>query len=154
MNNLAWLLSTASDEQFRDSRRAVELADKAVELAPENPDYLGTLGVARYRTGDLKQATLDLESAIKIRGSKNPTNANESFFLAMTYWQLGDKAAARTWFDKGVAWMEKAKSPNDEVRRFRAEAVELLGIKDAAKRAEPEHPSNDRCGGARKPNAD
>ena len=43
----------------------------------------------------------------------------------MAYWQVGDKAKAREWFDKSVAWMEQAKQRDDaDLKRFRAEAAE------------------------------
>lgn len=47
--------------------------------------------------------------------------------------KLGDKEQARRWFKRGVAWMEKNRPGCDELRRFRAEAEGLLGIKDTAK---------------------
>jgi hypothetical protein len=49
------------------------------------------------------------------------------FFLAMAHCRLGEKDQARQWYDKAVALMEKEKSPDEELRRFRAEARELLG---------------------------
>src|SRR5207249_615378 len=52
--SLAWLLATCSDVKFRDLSRAVVLAKKAVELAPNDPAYFSTLGVAHYRVGDWK----------------------------------------------------------------------------------------------------
>jgi serine/threonine protein kinase/tetratricopeptide (TPR) repeat protein len=134
MNNLAWLLSTAEDVTIRDPARAVELATKAVQLSPESADFSGTLGAARYRAGDWKQAAVDLEKAIGLRRPNDSLNANESFFLAMAHWQLGNRAEARKWFDKAVVWMSKDDSRQDEVRRFRAEAAELLGIPGEAKR--------------------
>ena len=57
-------------------------------------------------------------------------NANEGFFLAMAHWQLGEKDKAREWFDKAVKWMDKGKKDDAELKRFRAEAAELLGAKD------------------------
>jgi eukaryotic-like serine/threonine-protein kinase len=133
MNNLAWLLSTAEDVRFRDPARAVELAAHAAKSQPDNAVFAGTLGTARFRTGDFKQAALDLEKAISLRSPSDTRNANESFFLAMARWCLGDKPGAQTWFDKGKAWMEQDKSRHDELRRFRAEAAELLSINDATK---------------------
>ena len=35
------------------------------------------------------------------------------------------------WYDKAVAWMDKQEKPDEELRRFRAEAAELLKIKEA-----------------------
>jgi hypothetical protein len=47
----------------------------------------------------------------------------------MTQWQLHNKDEARKWYDKGVEWMEKHAKENEELRRFRSEAEELLEIK-------------------------
>ena len=47
----------------------------------------------------------------------------------MARWQLGDKDQARIWFDKSVRWMEKGKQDDPQLKRFRTEAAELLGIK-------------------------
>src|SRR5207244_3419417 len=41
-NNFAWLLATCPDEKFRDARRALDLAVKAVALAPEKGSYWNT----------------------------------------------------------------------------------------------------------------
>ena len=45
----------------------------------------------------------------------------------MSHWQLGKKDEARQWYDKAVEWMEKNKPDDEELKRFRAEAEELLG---------------------------
>ena len=45
----------------------------------------------------------------------------------MAHWQPGEKDEARKWFDQAVEWMEKNKPDDEELRRFRAEAAELLG---------------------------
>ena len=49
-------------------------------------------------------------------------------FLAMAHWQLGNKDEARKWYDQGVQWMQKNKPEDEELRRFRTEAEELLRI--------------------------
>ena len=48
----------------------------------------------------------------------------------MAHWQLGEKDEARQWYDQAVEWMEQKQPDNDELRRFRAEAAELLGISE------------------------
>jgi hypothetical protein len=53
------------------------------------------------------------------------------FFLAMAQWQLGNHEEARKLFAQAVEWMEKSESKNNELHRSRAEAAELLGIKEA-----------------------
>lgn len=47
----------------------------------------------------------------------------------MAHWQLGEKDKAREWYDKAVQWMDKNKPQDEELKRFRSEAEELLGIK-------------------------
>jgi hypothetical protein len=55
----------------------------------------------------------------------------------MAHWKLGHQEAARKWHDQAVEWMEKNQPKNDDLRRFRAEARELLGINEQ-REAEPE----------------
>jgi hypothetical protein len=52
------------------------------------------------------------------------------FFLAMAHWRLDAKDESRQWFDKAVAWMEQHSPDDEELKRFRAEAAELLGVAD------------------------
>ena len=56
-------------------------------------------------------------------------DAIDWFFLAMAHERLGHKDEARTWYDRAAAWMDKNQPKNEELRRFRTEAAELLGIK-------------------------
>jgi hypothetical protein len=51
----------------------------------------------------------------------------------MAQWQLGEKEKARTWFDRAVQWMKKNQPSNEELRRFHAEAAEMLGTKEKKK---------------------
>jgi hypothetical protein len=60
-------------------------------------------------------------------------NSCDWFFLAMSHWQLGKKDEARKWYDQAVPWMDKNQPKNEELRRFRREAAELLGLKEKQK---------------------
>jgi len=126
-NALAWSLATCPDPQFRSPARAVELARRAVQLAPEvgTGGCWNTLGVAHYRTGDWKATLAALEKAMQL---SNGGDGTDWFFLAMAHWQLGGKDEARTWYDKAVQWMDRNNPKDPELRCFRAEAAELLGI--------------------------
>ena len=124
-NNLAWLLATAADPQWRQPAEAVQLAAKAVELAPKNGDFWNTLGVARYRNGQSSEAIDALTKAMDLRSGGD---ANDWLFLAMAHWQLDQKDEARKWYDKAVVWMKEKASDDAELLRFRAEAAALLGI--------------------------
>jgi len=133
-NQWAWSLVTRPNVQSRNPRRAVELARVAVERLPHNARTWRTLGVAQYRTGDWKAAIDALSKSMELRKGGNSFNW---FFLAMAHWQLGKKEEARKWYDQAVGWMEKNKGEleqnkqyAEELRRCRAEAAELLGIKE------------------------
>jgi len=130
-NNLAWLLATCPEPKFRNPSRAVELAKRAVGLEPKESAHRNTLGVAHYRAGNWKEAIVSLEKSEELA----PGNylAWNVFFLAMAHWQLGDKEQARKSYLRAAAWMEKNKPNDEELRRFRAEAEEVLKInhKDA-----------------------
>src|SRR5205807_7116533 len=60
-NRAAWFLATGADLRARDPVRALQLAQKAVEGAPKAASSWNTLGVARYRAGQYKEAIAALE---------------------------------------------------------------------------------------------
>ena len=94
------------DAKLRDPGRAVQLAKRAVELAPNESAYWNTLGAAQYRAGELEQARVEaLKKSMELR--TGGYTSNDWFFLAMAHWQLGDKDEARKWYDQAVEWMEK-----------------------------------------------
>ena len=125
-NTLAWLLATHTEPHLRNPTRAVELAKKAVELAPNQGTYWNTLGAAHYRAGNRKEAIAALHKSMELRKGGD---SHDWFFLAMAHWQLGQKDDARKWYDQAVAGMEKQRaSQQEELKRFRAEAAQLLGI--------------------------
>jgi superkiller protein 3 len=124
-NELAWLLATCPNAKFHDAKRAVELAMRAVELKPQEGTCWNTLGVAHYRAGNWKDAVAGLEKSMELRKGGD---AYDWFFLAMADWQLGRKKQARKWYDQAVAWADKNEPKNEELRRFRAEAAELLAV--------------------------
>lgn len=122
---LAWFLATYADPKFRDPGRAVELAKKAVEVAPLDGPAWNTVGVASYRAGQWREAVGALEKAMALRKGGDSI---DWFFLAMAHGRLGHKDQARQWYDKAVPWMEKNQPKNEELRRFRVEAEEVLRI--------------------------
>ena len=48
------------------------------------------------------------------------------FYLATALWQLGVKEESRRWYDKAVEWMDKHKTNDKELVRFRDEAAKLI----------------------------
>jgi serine/threonine protein kinase/Flp pilus assembly protein TadD len=125
-NELAWLRATCADASYRDPTEAVTSARKAVELAPERREFWNTLGVALYRAGDWPEAVTALSKSMSLRKGGDPF---DWFFLAMAHWQLGEKIEGRKWYDQAVSRMERKRTNDQELIRFRAEAEELLQIK-------------------------
>jgi tetratricopeptide (TPR) repeat protein len=126
-NTLAWILATCPDAGLRDPEQAVFRAKRAVELAPKSGDYRTILGMAHYRAGEWKAAITALEKSMEMRRGGN---SFDWFFLAMAHWQLGEKDKARKWYVLAVQLMEKNESKNEDLRRFRVEASELMGLKE------------------------
>ncbi|MCE9527109.1 MAG: protein kinase [Planctomycetales bacterium] len=120
---LAWRLVSTPQVEFRDPGRALELARKAVELAPDSSEGWNVLGVAHYRVGNWKDAVAGLEKAMALSKGGNSFNW---FFLAMAYWQLGDQGESRGWHEKAVAWMNKHRPKDEELRHIQSESAELL----------------------------
>jgi tetratricopeptide (TPR) repeat protein len=136
----AWALATCVDSRFRDADRAVEVAKKAVQLLSQEGACWNTLGVAQYRAGHWKEAITALQKSIELQGD----DSWAFFFLAMAHWQLGHKEEARRRYDKAVEWMEKNRPEDEELLRFRGEAVELLDITDKPKPKDDARPSGEK----------
>jgi uncharacterized protein HemY len=123
---LAWLRATAPDREVRDSAQAVTLARQCTHLAPDYRNCWNTLGVALYRSGKWRDSLKALAMSMELPGGGD---AYDLFFAAMAYWQLGEKGKARQGYSEATAWMDEHKPEDEELKRFRAEAEEVLGIK-------------------------
>jgi tetratricopeptide (TPR) repeat protein len=134
MDELARLLATGGDARLRDPVRAVELATKATKHAPaDNELCWNTLGIARYRAGDIKGAIQALHKSMEVPRGESLRKGGDSrdwFFLAMAHWQLPDKDQARRWYEQAIRWMDTDHPDEEEFARFRAEASALLGIRE------------------------
>jgi tetratricopeptide (TPR) repeat protein len=124
LNNLAWFLVTCPDPQFHDPAEAIALAKRALQREPKAGYLWNTLGVAHYRAADFPAALEALQKSLDLQ----PDNSGNYFFLAMAHWQLGRKAEARQWYEKGVAHMEGKRQSYEELRGDRVEAAFLLGV--------------------------
>jgi protein O-mannosyl-transferase len=66
-NNIAWVLATASDASIRDGIKAVEFAQRAVELSGDrDPKFLRTLAAAYAESGRFSEAITTAKQAIMI----------------------------------------------------------------------------------------
>jgi serine/threonine protein kinase len=123
LNNLAYSLVVTPGDPWFEPARGLALARRAVALEPNECTYLNTLGVAAYRANDWNTAADALRQSNTLGGG-----AHDLFFLAMTRWHQGDKKDAREMYDRAVAWAEKNKPDDPELRGLRAEAAALLGL--------------------------
>ena len=90
---------------------------RALELKPTFADAWSNLGLALSRQGYFAEALAAYRHAIAFRAD-----------LAMAHWKLNQKVEARNWYDKAVQWMDKNDPKNEALRRFRAEAAQVLGV--------------------------
>ena len=85
-NNLAYIYS----EREETREKALELAETARKVAPEEPLIADTLAWILYKRGTYERAlSLSKESVTKI-----PNNAEVQYHLGMVYYKLDDKEAA------------------------------------------------------------
>lgn len=114
----------------RDAAAAVGLARRAVKLAPSEPMYHNTLGVALYRAGQYREAVAELRQSLSLGGGK--WDAFDLYFLALCYQKLGERDQAVACFRWAVEWHRQATGLTAEHRAelaaFRAEATTELGL--------------------------
>ncbi len=126
-NEYAWRLANAPGSS-RNPERALTMARRSVELAPNQSMYLNTLGVALYRAGRHAEAIATLDRSLA--AGHGAYDGYDLFFQAMAHWQLGDKPQALACFYKAVEWMKTPHQSDEDLVPFRAEAAALLGVKE------------------------
>ncbi|HDZ90497.1 MAG TPA: tetratricopeptide repeat protein [Deltaproteobacteria bacterium] len=88
-NNLAWILATADDPAYRDCRKAISYAVKALELGM-NGAWMDTLAAAYAECGDFEKAVAAERSAYRL--SRPP---NRSFLDRIRLYEKGETYAER-----------------------------------------------------------
>jgi serine/threonine protein kinase/WD40 repeat protein len=133
-NALAWAHVMAPPE-VRDPKEMLSVAQKAVQMEPHSP----LLGAAYCRVGRFKEAVAILEK--NTQRSSDSDLAFTLYFLAMSWHGLKDTIKARLYYDwaERSTHMEPDIGPAERVRlqQLRAEAADLLGIKEPASRSTP-----------------
>jgi tetratricopeptide (TPR) repeat protein len=124
---LASFLVICYDPRFRDGRRAVALAQRAVERSPQHAAAWSTLGMAHYRAGDWAAAIAALEKGLALRQGGD---CGDWLVLALVHARRGERDEARWWYDRATRWLDEHPYANRDWPHFRAEAAELL---DASK---------------------
>jgi tetratricopeptide (TPR) repeat protein len=129
MGNFAWLLVTTPDAKVRDPKRGLELAQEMIGHAPEPGGNWTTVGAAYYQVGDYKSTIDALEK--RAPPTDEPHLCVNNLYLAMAYWQLGDKDKARQKYGQAAEWMEKNQTTDQDLLMPKAEAAQLLGLPPA-----------------------
>jgi len=126
-NEYAWKLANAP-ASARNPERALTMARRCDELAPNRSMYLNTLGVALYRAGRHAEAIVTLDRSLAT--GRGAYDGYDLFFQAMAHWRLGNKPQALACFDKAVLWMKTPHQFDEDLLPFRAEAAALLGVNE------------------------
>jgi serine/threonine protein kinase/WD40 repeat protein/tetratricopeptide (TPR) repeat protein len=126
--NLAWI-HAAGPAKWRDPRKALPHALRAVALGGMDSRYRHCLGVVYYRLGRWKEAVKEFEAALAIRGGKS--TAYYDYFLAMCHARLGALPRAREHLARAVQWAQEHQkevlpAQAEEMKAFRAEAEAAL----------------------------
>jgi tetratricopeptide (TPR) repeat protein len=111
LNNLAYLLADYSHQPDE----ALKYAEKAQELAPDNPDYADTLGWILYQKGLYDRAVKQMQLA-----ASHKENVVWRYHLAMAYAKAGDKKRAQ-------ATLEAALKENSNLPEATA-AKQVVGV--------------------------
>jgi uncharacterized protein HemY len=123
LNARAWRLLAGSPAE-RDAQTALQLAQRAVNLTPNEAMHVNTLGVAQYRNGQCREALETLQRSLALGNGR--WDAFDLFFLAMCHQKLGAPRRAKECFDRAVSWVAAQKNlPQqhaEELRTFQAEA--------------------------------
>jgi WD40 repeat protein/serine/threonine protein kinase len=83
-------ITSSSDADTKVYRIALEKAELANHLGPNDPSTLGTLGMAQYRVGEYENALETLGNARKLRSDSGREDDPATVaFMAMTYNRLG-----------------------------------------------------------------
>jgi len=95
-NNLAWVLATCWNPDYRNGALALQHAQKADQLLPNHPDVLDTLAAAYAETGRFDEAAATQERSIALMAKEGRASAGlENARLRLSYYQ-----AQKPWRDQ------------------------------------------------------
>jgi serine/threonine protein kinase len=123
----AWELLTTPDGEFRNPKRALELATRSTKL-DRNPIYKRTLGIALYRAGHHREALEVLQASDQEnRALPKPANhrAFDLLFSAMCLQQLGNQEEAKQTYQLARELLPN-RDLEEDLESFLAEAKALL----------------------------
>jgi tetratricopeptide (TPR) repeat protein len=143
LSKTGWELANRPDPKLRDFKRAIEACEEAVEGGPLTGMAWQYLGWVQYRAGNWKASIEALEKSCKLQKGGD---GGQWIVMSLAHGKLATKkelpdkerarhqAESRRWYDQAVKsidrWSLGADCWAQAIRAFRAEAAELLGVKE------------------------
>ena len=128
LNNVSWSVVFKPGAAAEAYRLALEQAETAHELEPDNLDFLNTLGVAQYRAGNHREAVATLTESDRMRSQGElDRQPADLAFRALAHHRLGERDKARADLARLRELMRRPEGPSvNENRLFlrEAEAIE------------------------------
>ena len=110
LNNLAWAAKEIKDP------KALEYAEQALRLAPENAAIIDTVGMIQVERGDVEAGLANLRRAVSIGPDLLPLQLN----LAKALAKAGHKDEARTQVEKLMPRLQEGTPMHQEARALQA----------------------------------
>jgi WD40 repeat protein/serine/threonine protein kinase len=116
-------LAARQDVQPREAREAIELAEKAAALVPEESEYHTLLALGHCRSRSWAEAREALGAAFEVQGESTRL---QCLLMAMACWQSGEKSEAAEWHARARTAADADSKDKDLARRIEEAAAALL----------------------------
>lgn len=128
LNDESWDVVRSSTGEPNAYKEALNKAEKAVSLEPNDLNILNTLGVAQYRLGDYEKGLETLTRCEKSRADDHLEPAPENVaFIAMSLHKLDRKDEAKAALERLRDLCKEERFAEDqEAQAFLAEAEKLI----------------------------
>ncbi len=137
-NDLSWCLATCPIPSYRNPKRAIELAELAVKLAPSGANCWNTLGVVRYRAGDWNGAAQATLKSMELSGG---ASFWDWYTLACCEWRLDQRERARQLLIQAYRRTPPEATQDPFYLELRDEAAALIGERASTGGNSPNDPS-------------
>jgi twitching motility protein PilT len=85
----AWMLATNRNSQARDGRKALELAQRAIDLSSQDTETLMILAAAQAETGDFREAVETVKKAISSAKSSRDSDRMAELKAQLAFYKKG-----------------------------------------------------------------
>jgi WD40 repeat protein len=131
LNDRSWAIASRPNSTVQEYKRALRLAEAACHAAPKEIAYVNTLGVARFRLGQFKEAIGALAQSYEhhVRSPDDP-GPSDVAFLAMSHHALGHTRESQQFMGELTRLLEEDRwKKNAEATAFFKEAQQRLSKK-------------------------